>query len=66
MIRAKTGCKFGGKNYSAGDTVPEFAIDAKAIGALLQMKIIERVEGEIKQAVAEITPKPQPKGRKTK
>lgn len=65
MIRAKTGCRFAGKNYSAGATVPESAIDTKTIGALIQMKIIERVEDEIKKAVEEIQPaEPKPKVRK--
>lgn len=66
MIRAKKGCRFAGKNYSAGDAVPESAIDAKAIGALLRMKIIERVADEVKKAAEEIKPQPQTKPKVSK
>ncbi len=41
MIRALKGCRFSGENYSAGEVVPESAIEPKSIGALIKMKIIE-------------------------
>lgn len=41
MIRTLKPCRFSGKDYSAGEVVPESAIDAKALGALKMMKIIE-------------------------
>lgn len=65
MIRAKQRCRFAGKDYSTGDAIPESAIDTKAIGALLKMKIIERVKDEIKKATEEIKPQPKPKVSKT-
>ena len=40
MIRALKSCRFSGKNYSAGDRVPEAAIESKMIGALVRMKLI--------------------------
>ena len=60
MIRAKKGCRFAGKNYAKGEYVPEAAIDTKAIGALLRMRIIERVEQEVNEAVKSVEPTPQP------
>lgn len=54
MIRAKRGCRFGGKNYSAGEIVPESAVDKKSIGALVMMKIIELVPDK---------PAPKPKAK---
>lgn len=41
MIRALKACRFSGKDYSAGEIVPETAIDKKALGALKMMKLIE-------------------------
>ena len=64
MIRAKTGCRFAGKNYSAGEAIPESSIEKKSVGALLAMKIIERVDDEPKNIAAEF--KPKLKGRRPK
>lgn len=59
MIRALKSCRFMGKNYSAGDRVPEAAIDKKMIGALVRMKLIAP-EDEPPPAPK---PKPKPKAR---
>ena len=58
MIRALKSCRFTGKNYSAGEVVPETAIEPKMIGALVRMKLI---------AIADEpppVPKPKSKGKK--
>ena len=41
MIKTLKPCRFSGKDYSAGEIVPESAIEKKALGALQMMKIIE-------------------------
>lgn len=69
MIRAKKGCRFAGKNYAKGEYVPEAAIDKKAIGALLQMKIIEITQDEIQTAIEATVEDIKPrvvKGRRSK
>lgn len=69
MIRAKTGCRFAGKEYGKGEFVPESAIDKKAIGALLQMKIIEITQDEIQTAIEATVEDIKPrvvKGRRSK
>ena len=40
MIRALKSCCFAGKNYFAGDAVPESAVDKKSVAVLVKMKII--------------------------
>ena len=60
MIKALKACKFAGKNYSAGDIVPEHAVDSKALGSLAMMKILKIVEEKTKPPVEE-----KPKPRKT-
>ena len=56
MIRALKSCRFMGKNYSAGERVPEAAVDKKMIGSLVRMKVIELADDPPK-------PKPKPKAR---
>lgn len=59
MIRALKGCRFCGKDYSAGEIVPTEAVDSKMIGALKKLKMIE-VTGDV-----QLRPKPD-KRRKPK
>ena len=59
MIRALKSCRFSGKNYSAGDRVPEAAIESKMIGALVRMKLIDIVD----EPPPVPKPKPKPKAR---
>ena len=40
MIRALKSCCFAGKQYFAGDIVPESAVDKKSVAVLVKMKII--------------------------
>ena len=47
MIKTLKPCRFSGKDYSAGEVVPESAIEKKALGALQMMKIIEVTQDEI-------------------
>ena len=66
MLRAIKGCKFGGKNYYAGDIIPKSAVDSKALGALAKMKILEIIEDKVKpEPIADEKPKPK-KSTKTK
>lgn len=52
MIRALKACRFSGKDYSAGEIVPEAAIDKKAIGALSMLKLISvEADSEVKADV---------------
>jgi len=52
MIRALKACRFAGKDYSAGEIVPEAAIDKKAIGALSMLKLISvEADSEVKADV---------------
>ena len=53
MIRTLKPCRFSGKDYSAGEVVPETAIDKKAIGALKMMKLIEVTQDDV-----QLQPKP--------
>lgn len=46
MIRALQTCRFGGKDYRKGETVPESAVDKKFIGSLARMKIIEVADAQ--------------------
>ena len=48
MIKALKACRFAGENYSAGDIVPEHAVDSKALSSLARMKILELVEEKVK------------------
>lgn len=40
MIRTLKPCRFAGKNYSAGEVVPDSAVEKNSIGALVRMKLI--------------------------
>lgn len=52
MIRALKACRFSGKDYLAGEIVPEAAINKKAIGALLMLKLISvEADSEVKADV---------------
>ena len=58
MIRAIRSCRFAGKNYSAGETIPAAAIDEKAVGALKKMGIIEEKADDL-----QLQPKPNQRRR---
>ena len=61
MIRALKACRFSGKDYSAGEIVPEAAIDKKALGALKMMKLIEVAQDDVHlQPKTNKRRKPQP------
>ena len=47
MIRTLKPCRFSGKDYSAGEVVPEAAIEQKALGALKMMKLIEVTQDDV-------------------
>lgn len=71
MIRALKSCCFAGKNYFAGDIVPESAVDKKAVAVLVKMKIItvtddkpiEQPQPEIETESPELPPD-KPKKRR--
>lgn len=58
MIKALRSCRFAGKDYSAGETIPASAIDEKAIGALKMLKIIE-----VRADDLQLQPKPNQRRR---
>lgn len=51
MIQALKSCRFGGRNYSAGDIVPDNVIDRRALGALKLMGLIAVIPAEVKSPV---------------
>lgn len=65
MVKVLKGCRLSGKNYSAGEIIPESAVDSKALGALAMMKILEIVNEKIKPPEKTVD-KPKPKKRGVK
>ncbi len=59
MIKALKGCRFAGKNYSAGDVVPDSAVDKRMIGALARMKLIA-----VEETAPDLPAPPKPKIKK--
>ena len=57
MLKALKGCRFAGRDYSAGDIVPESAVDKKMLGALARRKILEIIAEKIQAQTEAVKPR---------